>query len=64
MVGDGAPVLVRRALTESGLEPRPEEALARFLQIYDRRLMNHTVAVRRRRREPRRSPCAAARWRC
>ena len=25
------------------------------MQIYDRRLMNHTVAVRRRRREPRRS---------
>jgi phosphoglycolate phosphatase len=43
MVGEGAPLLVRRALTESGLTPRPEEALARFLKIYDRRLMNHTV---------------------
>ena len=43
MVGEGAPLLVRRALKESGLAPRPEEALARFLEIYDRRLMNHTV---------------------
>jgi len=43
MVGEGAPLLVRRALKESGLAPQPEEALARFLKIYDRRLMNHTV---------------------
>jgi phosphoglycolate phosphatase len=43
MVGEGAPVLVRRALEQAGLKPRPEEALARFLKIYDRRLMNHTV---------------------
>ena len=43
MVGEGAPVLVRRALKEAGLKPEPGEALARFLQIYDRRLMNHTV---------------------
>jgi len=43
MVGEGAPVLVRRALKEAGLKPEPREALARFLQIYDRRLMNHTV---------------------
>jgi phosphoglycolate phosphatase len=43
MVGDGAPILVRRALKQSGLNPTPEEALARFLKIYDRRLMDHTV---------------------
>jgi phosphoglycolate phosphatase len=43
MVGDGAPVLVRRALKEAGLNPEPKEALARFLKIYDRRLLNHTV---------------------
>lgn len=43
MVGEGAPVLVRRALEQAGLKPQPEEALARFLRIYDRRLMNHTV---------------------
>jgi len=42
MVGDGAPVLVRRALRQSGLEPSAAEALTRYLQIYDRRLMNHT----------------------
>jgi phosphoglycolate phosphatase len=43
MVGEGAPILVRRALKEAGLKPEPAEALARFLKIYDRRLMNHTV---------------------
>jgi len=43
MVGEGAPLLVRRALKESGLTPQPEEALARFLKIYDRRLVDHTV---------------------
>jgi len=43
MVGEGAPVLVRRALKEAGLKPEPREALAHFLKIYDRRLMNHTV---------------------
>jgi phosphoglycolate phosphatase len=44
MVGDGAPVLVRRALEQSGLAPDLPGAVERFLQIYDRRLMNHTVA--------------------
>lgn len=44
MVGEGAPVLVRRALTESGLDPEVPGALERFLRIYDRRLMDHTVA--------------------
>ena len=42
MVGDGAPVLVLRALRRSGLESPAEEALARYMRIYDRRLMNHT----------------------
>jgi phosphoglycolate phosphatase len=42
MVGDGAPALVKRALKQSGLEPPVEEAVARYLRIYDRRLMNHT----------------------
>jgi phosphoglycolate phosphatase len=42
MVGEGAPILVRRALEQSGLNAKPEEALARFLKIYDRRLMDHT----------------------
>ena len=44
MVGDGAPVLVRRALEQSGLDPETPGALDRFLKIYDRRLMDHTVA--------------------
>ena len=44
MVGDGAPVLVRRALAQSGLDPETPDALDRFLRIYDRRLMDHTVA--------------------
>ena len=43
MVGEGAPILVRRALKRSGLDPKPDEALARFMNIYDRRLMDHTV---------------------
>ena len=42
MVGDGAPMLVRRALETAGLSRSPEEALTRYLEIYDRRLMNHT----------------------
>jgi phosphoglycolate phosphatase len=43
MVGDGAPMLVRRALKQSRVDPPVADALARYLQIYDRRLMNHTV---------------------
>lgn len=41
MVGEGAAVLVRRALDAAGLQPVPE-ALPRFLAIYDTRLLNHT----------------------
>lgn len=44
MVGEGAPVLVRRALARVGLTAAPDDALARFMQIYDRRLADHTVA--------------------
>lgn len=43
MVGDGAPMLVRRALKRADAKPSIEDALARYLAIYDRRLMNHTV---------------------
>jgi phosphoglycolate phosphatase len=43
MVGDGAPILVRRALTRAGLDPATPGAVERFLQIYDRRLMDHTT---------------------
>jgi phosphoglycolate phosphatase len=41
MVGEGAAVLVRRALTAAGL-PETSTALPRFLEIYDSRLLNHT----------------------
>jgi len=44
MVGEGAGVLVARALTHAGLDPALPGALGRFLAIYDRRLVNHTVA--------------------
>jgi phosphoglycolate phosphatase len=41
MVGEGARVLVARALTAAGLDDDPA-ALPRFLELYDRRLLNHT----------------------
>ena len=41
MVGEGARVLVGRALVAAGL-PDPPGALPRFLEIYDQRLLNHT----------------------
>lgn len=44
MVGEGAPILVRRALARAGLRAGAEDALEKFMHIYDRRLMNHTVA--------------------
>ncbi|HYB93352.1 MAG TPA: HAD hydrolase-like protein [Vicinamibacterales bacterium] len=43
MVGDGAPLLVNRAMARAGVRPAPDEALSRFLDIYDRRLMDHTA---------------------
>ena len=44
MVGEGAPVLVRRALARAGLTAAPDVALTKFMEIYDRRLSDHTVA--------------------
>jgi phosphoglycolate phosphatase len=41
MIGEGAKVLIRRALAASGI-PEDPEAIGRFLDIYDRRLLNHT----------------------
>ncbi len=41
LAGDGAATLVARVFAASGL-PQPADALARFLAIYDRRLLNHT----------------------
>ncbi|MDP1569469.1 MAG: HAD-IA family hydrolase [Vicinamibacterales bacterium] len=42
MVGEGAALLVRRALTAAGVAPDAPDALARFLAIYDRRLLDRT----------------------
>jgi phosphoglycolate phosphatase len=41
MVGEGAALLVRRALSAAGLEPTPA-SLPRFLEIYDRLMLVHT----------------------
>jgi phosphoglycolate phosphatase len=43
MIGDGAAVLVRRALAAVGVRPDPRRALDRFLELYDERLIAHTV---------------------
>ena len=42
MVGGGAALLVRRALTAAGLPADVDGALPRFLQLYDERLLAHT----------------------
>lgn len=42
MVGDGAAMLVRRACVAAGLSSVPGDALRRFLDLYDARLLNHT----------------------
>lgn len=42
MVGEGAALLVRRALTAAGLDPASPDALMRFLELYDDRLLAHT----------------------
>jgi phosphoglycolate phosphatase len=42
MVGEGAAVLVKRALTEAGLDPNTPRALERFLEHYDARLLDST----------------------
>jgi len=43
MVGDGAGLLVRRALAAGGVDPDTTGALTRFLDIYNRRLLDTTV---------------------
>jgi phosphoglycolate phosphatase len=42
MVGEGAGVLVRRALEAAGLDPAHPGALDRFLVLYEQRLLDHT----------------------
>lgn len=43
MVGEGAALLVRRALTAADLDPAIPDALERFLDLYDERLLRHTA---------------------
>jgi phosphoglycolate phosphatase len=42
MVGDGARMLVRRALEAASLDAPVDDALARFFGVYDRRLLEYT----------------------
>jgi phosphoglycolate phosphatase len=42
MVGEGAAVLVGRALAAAGLDPATPGALDGFLRLYDERLLRHT----------------------
>jgi phosphoglycolate phosphatase len=42
MVGEGARVLITRVLAAANVTAPIDEALARFLEIYDRRLVDHT----------------------
>ena len=41
MVGEGAAMLVRRALAAAGVG-EPADAVTRFLEFYEKRLLNHT----------------------
>ena len=43
MVGEGAAVLVRRVLSAAQLDPATPDALQRFLELYDERLVEHTI---------------------
>jgi phosphoglycolate phosphatase len=42
MIGDGAAALVQRAIQASGATVAQDAGLARFLEIYDTRLLRHT----------------------
>ena len=42
MIGEGARVLMQRALRAAGLDPDTPDALDRFLAVYDRRVLGHT----------------------
>ncbi len=46
MVGEGAKQLVQRALAAANLPVDPADGLQRFLEIYDRRLLNHSEPYR------------------
>ncbi|MBI2833694.1 MAG: HAD-IA family hydrolase [Acidobacteria bacterium] len=42
MVGEGVGMLLKRAFTAARFESVPTDAMQRFLEIYDGRLLNHT----------------------
>jgi phosphoglycolate phosphatase len=42
MVGEGAALLIRRALSRAGTRLKIQRDLPRFLELYDERLLNHT----------------------
>jgi len=44
MVGEGAHTLVERILATAGVVGSQPDALSRFLEIYDRRMLDHTVS--------------------
>jgi phosphoglycolate phosphatase len=44
MIGEGARLLVQRALSAASLDPATPNALPRFLELYDARLLAHTRA--------------------
>ena len=43
MIGEGAAILVKRALAAAGLDPETPAALTQFLAIYERHLLDRTV---------------------
>jgi phosphoglycolate phosphatase len=44
MIGDGAPLFVRRILATTGVDaPAPPEAVTRYLDFYERRVFDHTA---------------------
>lgn len=43
MIGDGAPVFVRRILATTDLDALPPEAVDRYLAFYERRVFDHTA---------------------
>jgi phosphoglycolate phosphatase len=43
MIGDGAPLFVRRILAHVGLHEVPDGAVARYLDFYERRVFDHTT---------------------
>ena len=43
MIGDGAPLFVRRILASVGLPGVPDDAVARYLAFYEQRVFDHTA---------------------